>query len=227
MSMNSANDRIDQATADAQDEGYKIGTVTENVDPLGLGRIQVNIPELFDSSKGEVPWVGPHKFSPFGIGPNYGVYGSPYVGSEVRVKFQNGDPHYGLAEASEYSKANANPKFKDPQTWGFKDPSGNELFVNMESGAWEFTHSSGSSVKYDQTGDLATVVVANETKQVQGNVDEQVEGNENLTIQGSLNITVQGSATISAATTNIVGTGEVNITGGGAVNITGAVINLN
>jgi len=143
MSFTSVNDKIANAQDDAADEGYILGTVINNADPLGLGRVQVSIPNLFDSQQGSVPWIGQNKKSPFGVGPGFGVYGSPAIGSQVRVKFQNGDCHYGLLEGDDYNKANANAKFAAPSTWGFKDPDGNELFVDMAA-----THTYGNSIPY-------------------------------------------------------------------------------
>lgn len=161
--INSANDRINEATTDATDEGYIIGEVVENIDPDGIGRVKVKIPQLFDIGQSAVPWIGAHRQSPFGFGPNFGVYGSPQIGSKIRVKFQEGSAHYGLSEADEYNKAIANSKFKPPDTWGFKDPSGNELFVNLTTKAWEFTHASGTSIKYNAQGD--------DTQDIKGRLD--------------------------------------------------------
>src|ERR1700693_5312455 len=100
MSMSSGNDRINEASMDELEEGYLVGTVIANNDPLGLNRVQVTIPDILDSNQGPVPWIGPHAYSPFGQGSGYGVYGSPAVGSEVKVKFQEGKANYGFYEAS-------------------------------------------------------------------------------------------------------------------------------
>ncbi len=244
MSMNSVNDRLAEASADAQDTGYILGTVVENEDPAGLGRIKASVPNLFDPAQGELPWIGPHKKSPFGVGSGYGVYGSPAIGSQVRIKFQDGDPHYGLYEADEYSKANANAKFKSPKTWGFKDPSGNELFVNMEDQAWEFTHSSGLSLKYDADGnmklhvpkDLEETILGNKITNVTGNITENIDGDQTYGVDGDLTETVSGKYSftvtgnidiVSQGKITINGTGGVDITSAGVVNISGSAINLN
>ncbi len=234
--MDSLNDRLANAEEDAKDTGYIIGTVVDNVDPLGLGRIKVNVPNLFDHNSGDVPWIGPHKKSPFGIGSGFGTYGSPAIGAQVRIKLQDGDPHYGLAEADEYSLPNANPKFKSPQTWGFKDPSGNELFVNMEAQDWQFTHSSGLTLKYDAQGNLrlhvpkdsTTDIVGVQTETVTGNSVKTVGGSDTQTISSGLTISVTGDTTItSSGTMNLSAGSDMNISAGGSVNISGTSINLN
>jgi len=236
MSMNSVNDRLAEAESDLKYDGYTIGFVTENADPEGLGRIKIKIPNLLDTDQGPVPWCLPTRKSPFGQGPGYGVYGSPKVGSPVRVTFQNGDPQYPVYEADEYLKADANPKFKEPDTWGYKDPAGNELFVNMTTGAWEFTHQSGTTLKYNGEGsedlhvikDRTIVVGGNETKHIVGDSTTNIDSNENRTTKGSLNFIVEGDATIEvqgSLTATIGGTADIEASG--AMNLSGNPINLN
>lgn len=220
MSMDSVNDRLQDAAEDDRYEGSTIAFVEVNEDPEGLGRIKVRIPQSYDPDQGPIPWVLPTRYSPFGQGVGYGVYGSPKIDSGVRVSFQNGDPHCPVLESAEYLKAFANPKFKSPDTWGFKDCGGSELFVNMNTGAWEFTHQSGSTIKYDANGnvhievkkDLDTKVDGNQTNEVTGNDTQTVGGDSSSTVSGNLNFTVTGNITMSAT---------------GSVNISGSSVNLN
>jgi uncharacterized protein involved in type VI secretion and phage assembly len=244
MTMNSVNDRLADAELDDKYDGLMIGTVVENNDPLGVSRIKVKIPNLLDPDQGPVPWCLPSKHSPFGQGPNYGVYGTPKVGSPVRVSLQGGDPQHPVYEADEYLVANANPKFKDPNTWGFKDPGGSELFVNYQTGAWEFTHQSGTTLKYDGQGNLnlhvakdrTTDIVGNDTTTIGGDASTTINGNETTTIaedstttiQGAMNLTVSGNAAINVTgNLDVTAGGTTNVTSTGAVNITGSTINLN
>jgi len=198
--MNSLNDRLAEAVADSADDGYIIGVVVNNVDPEGLGRVQVSIPQLFDPGQGDLPWVGPTKKSPFGQGATWGVYGSPAINSEVAIRFQNNDPHYGLCEYDLYSKGSANPKFADPHTWGFKDPGGSELFVNYQTGQWEFTHQSGLTLKYDQTG----------------NATENIPGMLSITVTTDTTIKSGGTITLDAPSTETTG----NLKSGTGVTVT-------
>ena len=244
MSMNSVNDRLSEATKDDEYLLPIIGIVQENADPLGIARIKVKITNVLDADQGPVPWCLPTKKSPFGQGAGYGVYGSPAVGSPVRITFQGGDPHYPVYEADEYLAAHANPKFKDPKTWGYKDPGGSELFVNYETGAWEWTHQSGTSFKYDGDGNMSMHVAKDQTNDVVGNVTTTVGGNVTETVNGSLNETVQGNATLtyqSALNFTVVGDaqigiqgsltanvgGNTNLTSGGPLNVSAPTINLN
>jgi hypothetical protein len=250
MTINSVNDRLQDAAEDDKYGGYIIGEVVENNDPDGVARIKVKVPNVLDSDQGPIPWCLPSKHSPFGQGNGYGVYGSPAVGSPVRIRFQDGDPNYPVYEADEYLKAHANPKFSNPKTWGFKDPGGSELFVNYETGAWEFTHQSGTTLKYDGDGDLnlhvakdstddivgneTTTVGGDSTKTVQGNQDTTVQGNSTANIQGNLTQSVQSAASLTADTiTETAGSSislnapTITISGGALVTISGGSISLN
>lgn len=190
MSFNSVNDKMDQAQQDASEDNYVLATVTDNNDPLGLNRIKVSAKGLFDPEQGEQPWIGAHAYSPFGQGSDFGVYGAPALGSKVKVKLQDGDVNQAQYEASAYVKADANPKFASPKTWGYKDPSGNELFVNMETQDWQFTHSSGDVVNYTAAGDLTTLT--------KGARNEQVDGVMNVVINGRASITSKTRCDIQA-----------------------------
>lgn len=226
--MNSVNDRLTDAEDDLRYDGYIIGYVSENVDPDGINRVKVKIANVLDVDQGPIPWCLPTRKSPFGQGLGYGVYGSPKIGSPVRVTFQNGDPHYPVYESDEYLKAHANPKFKDPETWGYKDWGGSELFVNMQTGAWEFTHQSGTTLKYDGQGNMNLHVIKDSTTTIDGNEVVEVKQDSTKTIQGSLNFTVQGDATVNIQgnLTATVG-GTAAISASGALNLQGNPINLN
>jgi hypothetical protein len=211
MSLNSLNDKVANAIDDSKDEGYIIGVVTDNNDPLGINRIKVNVPNLFDTNQGDVPWIGPAKKSPFGQGTDYGVYGSPAIGSKVRIRLQNNDPHYGIYEADEYVAADANPTFASPNTWGFKDPSGNQLLVNLETKGWQFTHSSGLMLNYDADG--------NRTSAIPGNEEETISGNETHTVTGTLSISSTGAMSISSQA-------NISITSSASITISGTSVNI-
>ena len=156
--------------------------------------MQANVPGLYNTATGPVPWIGPIKDSPYGFGKGakgpYGVYGSPAVGSQIKVELQKGDDHNALYTPLA-TVPSANPAFASPQTWGYQDPSGNQQLVNMATGSWTWTHSSGDTINYDSAGDRVTVV--------KGNANETISGSLSLTVQGSANINVTGNATYTAA----------------------------
>ncbi len=67
------------------------GTVTNNVDPLQIGRIQVSVPAVL--GQGTLSWAMP--CVPL-AGPQTGIYAVPTVGSKVWVEFEGGDPDYPI-----------------------------------------------------------------------------------------------------------------------------------
>jgi hypothetical protein len=192
MGFNSTNDTL--ANQENYSQGYYIGTVTANNDTVGIGRVQANVPGLFDAEQGEVPYVGPIKDSPFGFGTGakgpYGVYGMPQIGSTIKVELQNGDEHKGLYSTL-ITAQSAHPWFNTPSRWGFVDPAGNSLQIDMSTGAWTWTHQSGDSIAYDGSGDVVRVVKGNET--------DQITGNSTKTVGGGLTFNVTGNATINCA----------------------------
>jgi hypothetical protein len=192
MGLNSTHDAMKHS--ENYGDGYYVGTVTNNNDPLGIGRVQANVPGLYDTSKGPVPWIGPIKDSPFGFGVSstgpFGVYGSPAVGSQIKVELQKGDENNALYTPLA-TKPSANPAFASPQTWGYQDPSGNQQLVNMATGSWTWTHSSGDTISYDSAGDRVVVV--------KGNATENVSGSLNITVQGNAALNITGNAAYTAA----------------------------
>lgn len=70
--------------------GVLVGTVTDNIDPLGLGRVLVRLPDI-DSldtlswARVAVPLTGPSG------APPHGTYFIPQIGCEVLVAFERGD----------------------------------------------------------------------------------------------------------------------------------------
>lgn len=141
MAFNSLNKNVF-----SQESGnlFLYGIVVDNNDPQGLDRIKVRIPELYDPDKGEVPWCLPIKYSPFGQGSGWGVYGVPAIGSTVCIQIQQNNFEYPVYIGT--LLRNPGEGFGSPDVWGFKDPSGNSLHVNTKTQSWDFYQSSGISL---------------------------------------------------------------------------------
>ncbi len=67
------------------------GTVANNVDPLQLGRLQVQVPAVY--GEGRLSWAMP--CVPF-AGPGVGLFLLPPNGANVWVEFEAGDPDYPI-----------------------------------------------------------------------------------------------------------------------------------
>ncbi|WP_199439397.1 phage baseplate assembly protein V [Umezawaea beigongshangensis] len=67
------------------------GTVVTNVDPMGIGRIQAQVPDVFGSTPST--WAMP--CLPV-AGPQMGQYVVPPVGAGVWVEFEQGDKNFPI-----------------------------------------------------------------------------------------------------------------------------------
>lgn len=67
------------------------GTVTNNIDPLMIGRIQASVPDVLGSQ--DSGWALP--CAPFG-GSQTGFFAVPIVGAGVWIEFEHGDPDYPI-----------------------------------------------------------------------------------------------------------------------------------
>lgn len=81
----------DPDTGTRQYLGKYRGTVLNNVDPLGKGRLLVQVPDV----AGLTPSTWAMPCVPF-AGPLNGMYALPIIGSGVWVEFEQGDPDYPI-----------------------------------------------------------------------------------------------------------------------------------
>lgn len=202
--------------------GYYVGTVTSNADSLGIARVQAQVNDLYDSQQGEVPFIGPIKDSPYGFGTSakgpYGVYGTPPVGSVIKVELQNGDEHNALYTGL-LTAPNANPRFKAATVWGYQDPDGNYMIYDLANHTYLFVTTTGASINIDANGKRITSVNGDvETSngdwsvQVTGNASLQTSGNITASAQGNVNVDAQGSATVQGQTVSVIATGTATYT---------------
>jgi len=221
MSFQSTSDFVG-ATED-YGQGYYVGTVYSNSDPLGLNRIQATVPGIYDPTRGPVPWIAPLPYSPFGFGTSakgpYGTYGVPPVGSVIKIELQNGDVHKPLY-TSLYTLPNVNSAF--PSTiWGFQDPDGNIVQYDTTNHTYRFVTYGGAIITISQTGQRTTTVNGDTTNSdgawqvnvtgnagitASGNVSvDATGGNMSLDTSGNFAMTATGTATYTASAHNFVG----------------------
>jgi hypothetical protein len=67
------------------------GAVTNNIDPMLLGRVQVSVPAVLGT--GQLSWAMP--CTPY-AGVQVGLFAVPPIGANVWVEFEAGDPDYPI-----------------------------------------------------------------------------------------------------------------------------------
>lgn len=208
-------------------DGIKfLGKVVKNEDPLNLDRVQVRVDGLYDPDDGEVPWAGPRKLSSFGIGNGFGIYGVPAVGADVIITLQNGDPHYPMYESVQRY---AHLDYPSGHVWGFVDPDGNKLKVDLQGHTVTFTSSTNVVFHIDNQGNLSVDVPGTTTVTSQKTISLISEQDMNLNATGSINIDAGTAVNIDAGTDvnvtapNINNTGDVDTQGDQTSN--GSIVN--
>ena len=84
------NDCMDDPTNGSEEfYGKYRGTVVNNVDPMGVGRIQALVPDVSNLMLSS--WAMP--CLPFG-GTQTGMFAVPLIGAGVWIEFEQGDPDY-------------------------------------------------------------------------------------------------------------------------------------
>jgi type VI secretion system secreted protein VgrG len=178
-------------TADAQP-----AVVTDNNDPLGLGRVQVKMAW----QDGNTPWLrmtNPH------AGGGKGMYFIPEIGEEVLVAFEAGNAEkpfvlgamYNGNESSSYSTAGNDQKV-------IQTRSGTKIIMNDAIGSIFLEDPSGNTVFMDGKGNISLNAPKNFT----------LVAGENVSINAGKNISVTAGEDISsAANENIISVAGTDI----------------
>jgi uncharacterized protein involved in type VI secretion and phage assembly len=75
------------------------GKVVNNTDPLNIGRVQVNVPEI---SRTRANWAMPCILA---AAVQMGIYAVPAVGANVWIEFEHGDPDHPIWTGGFWDKA--------------------------------------------------------------------------------------------------------------------------
>jgi hypothetical protein len=220
MPFHTANDTVNFAEGY---DGYLVGTVTANVDPLGLGRVQAQVPGLYDPQQGEIPWIAPHdRQSPFGYGTSaegpYGVYGVPPIGAKIKIELQGGDVHKPLYSPL-HAKADTNSRFSTPNVWGYQDPDGNYMLYDIVAHTYLFVTRTGASIEIDATGKRITTVNG-DAETSNGDWTVNVTGNARITSSADTSVNASGNVLVKATGSTTVQGATVNVTASGTATYT-------
>ena len=128
------------------------GVVTDNQDPLMLGRVRAKVPDVMGEQ--ESGWAMP--CAPFG-GSGTGFFALPPVGAGVWVEFEQGDPDYPIwsgcwwGAASEMPSVLLAPPYKKVM---IKTEGGHSIVLDDTPGVGGITleTSSGQKIVINSTG---------------------------------------------------------------------------
>lgn len=161
-------------------------------DPLKLERIKVEIPKVFEGAEyDKFPWVGRKNGGPIANGDGHGSFGLvPRVGSRVWVEFLDGNPlcpvYWTSPFLNGWRMALANENY--PNRYGWKDPAGNHLVIDVTEGKRiiELQHYSGTFLRINDDGsiDLTAVGDINSTAPTWNHTGNTVNLKANVNIEG-------------------------------------------
>ena len=124
------------ALADSSLFGKHRGTVVNNIDPLGMGRIIAAVPEVFGTAVTD--WALPA--FPF-AGLNHGLILVPNVGDGVWIEFEQGDPNYPIWTGSWLSSDTPIPNLETTRVLATN--RGHKILIDDAAGRVVFVHGSG------------------------------------------------------------------------------------
>ena len=206
----------DADTADEQKQkfyGVVTGTVINPLDPMALGRVQVQLPFIDDLDLS--PWA---RVAVPMAGPLHGTYFIPNLGDEVLVAFEQGNRDVPYVIGSLWN-AMAPPPLPSPvpQIRMIRTLAGNQIMFTEVPPSITITTPTAQTILMSAAGIQITTGpnVINMTP-------------DGVTITGPV-INLVGTAAINLKAPNINITSEAatNVTGGGACNITAGLVKIN
>ncbi len=212
-------------------KSLQIGEVVDNVDPLNIGRVKINIPNFTQGVSTDIlPWS--HQIFPVGTGgadaiPTFKV---PAIGTQVVVIFPTDDIYSSFYIGELIFKEHKLEELLSdyPETYGFIDKIKNKYWVNMKQGTVDIHHHSGTHLNIEKNGTINVTGVKDLNINITGNETIHIKGNSTINVDGNSDITVGGSATLDVGSTLDVKTGGAyTIEAGGDFTVTAPNINLN
>lgn len=199
--------------------GVMTGRVINDLDPLMLGRVQVQLPAI--DSIDLSPWA---RVAVLMAGPLHGTYMIPNIGDEVLVAFEQGDVNAPYVIGSLWSAMSPPPLPSPvPQIRMIKTLAQNQIMITEVPPSITIqVVSTGQTILIAPTGIqiLSGANVVNLGPPT-GPPTVQVISGSNLINMSPDGVTVTGTPNL-----NLSASGVVNITGS-AINITGGLVKIN
>ncbi|MEE8155492.1 MAG: phage baseplate assembly protein V [Phycisphaerales bacterium] len=193
--------------------GVVTGTVINPLDPMALGRVQVQLPFIDDLDLS--PWA---RVAVPMAGPAHGMYFIPNLGDEVLVAFEQGNRDVPYIIGSLWS-AMAPPPLPSPlaQIRLIRTLAGNQIMITEAPPSISIMTATGQTILMSTAGIQITAGsdVINMTP-------------DGVTITAPvINLVGTGAINLKAPNINIASEAATNVTGGGACNITAGLVKIN
>ncbi len=205
--------------ADATEElkqkfyGVVTGTVINPIDPMGLGRVQVQLPFIDDLDLS--PWA---RIAVPMAGPLHGTYCIPNFNDEVLVAFEQGNRDAPYIIGSLWN-AMAPPPLPSPlaQTRMIRTLAGNQIMITEVPPSITIMTPTGQTILMSAAGIQVTTG---------SNIFNMTP--DGVTITGPvINLVGTGAINLKAPSVNIVSETATNVSGGGACNIKAGLVSIN
>ena len=219
----------------SQDEGFKkyfgvtVGRVINVLDPLAIGRLQVQLP--FIDSLDLAPWA--RVCVPM-AGMLSGAYYIPNIGDEVLVAFEHGDVHAPYILGGLWNAIERPPLPSPiPQIRTTRTLVGNQIVFTEIPPSVTIQNGPTSPVPIPSppipTGPYQTIQLSNVGCTVAAMQIQMMAATlMQITIGGTtVSITPAGIAINSAGTINMTAAGAINITAGGVCSIQASLVKIN
>lgn len=123
------------------------GSVIDNQDPKGLGRVRINCPTIYGTENPDI-WV-----FPYGVisGNKSGVYWIPPIGAPIYITCENGDPRKPLWSYGWFLQ-NQTIDGAAPGVHIFQTPYGHRIEMNDNTKQIDILHPAGFHVKLYEDG---------------------------------------------------------------------------
>jgi len=137
------------------------GVVMDNNDPKRVGRVKCVVSGLIEGETAYLPWCFPR--NPYGLGgggnktPYNSGFSVPEIGTELEIWFPFGDIYHPMYVGFWQSYKTHQTGFDSdyPESYGWRDSTGNYLKINKAQGYAKEKHGpSGSYVDIDKFGNV-------------------------------------------------------------------------
>ncbi|MBE2222492.1 MAG: hypothetical protein IAF02_13175 [Anaerolineae bacterium] len=201
-------DQVSDSIEDIQQkfDGVMVGRVINNLDPMALGRVQVQLPSI--DSLDLSPWA---RVAVLMAGPTYGTYFIPDIGTEVLVAFEHGDPSAPYVIGGLWNAMSPPPLPSPiPQIRLIRTPLGNQIMFTEAPPTITIMTPQGQTILMSPAG-IQITTGANLINMTPDGVTITGTPNLNLTASAAINITAPNVTINGAAATTIQSGGMCNV----------------